>query len=385
MGRCLLCGSEGKLISSSLGVCASCLKSRPVEALRIVRRRRGRWRLGLFNLPPSVPGGGRGSVTCRICVNECRIPEGGVGYCGVWANRGGRLEYTAGGGHVIAYTYLDPHPTNCVATPVCPAATDRGYPKYTFTRGVEYGYYNLAVFMGGCPLDCVFCQNWDHKLVVKGGRPEPGYIRDVGELVDEADRGDVTCICYFGGDPTPHTPILLKASKVMLERARAEGRVFRVCWETDGQVNSALARQMALISLESGGIVKVDWKAWTPSIYEALTGVNGVKGVERLKANTRILAGLATRRSEPPLLVVSTLLVPGYVDAGEVEGIAGYIAGLMEEYGINIPMVLLAFYGAHLMKDMPSTSINHAREAVEAAKTAGIKEVYVGNEWLLYY
>ncbi|KSW12112.1 hypothetical protein CF15_04915 [Pyrodictium occultum] len=42
--------------------------------------------------------------------------------------------------------------------------------------------------------------------------------------------------------------------------------------------------------------------------------------------------------------MVSILLVPGYVDAEEVRGIAGYIAGLMEEYGVNIPLVLLAFH-----------------------------------------
>jgi len=96
---------------------------------------------------------------------------------------------------------------------------------------------------------------------------------------------------------------------------------------------------------------------------------------------------MAAGRPEPPLLVVSMLLVPGYVDAEEVRGVAGYIAGLMEEYGVNIPMVLLAFHPDHRMMDLPPTSRRHALEARRAALEVGVREVYLGNVWLLgdYY
>jgi pyruvate formate lyase activating enzyme len=92
---------------------------------------------------------------------------------------------------------------------------------------------------------------------------------------------------------------------------------------------------------------------------------------------------VARSRGEPPLLVVSILLVPGYVTVEEVEGIAGYIASL----DANIPVVLLAFHPDHLMRDLPPTSRRHAVEAERAVRRAGVKEVYIGNEWLLgdYY
>ncbi|ABM80199.1 radical SAM protein [Hyperthermus butylicus] len=385
MGRCLLCGREG-LVASSIGVCAECLRQHPGEALELVWSRRARWRreLGLPPEPPRDPSG----VPCRLCVNECRIPPGGRGYCGIWANRGGRLEPITGRGRLAVYTYLDPHPTNCVAEPVCPASTSRGYPRYTFTRGVEKGYYNLAVFMAGCPLDCIFCQNWEHKTMIAHGRIAARYVMSVEKLVEEALNPRVTCVCYFGGDPTPYMPMLIEASRRILEEARKKGQwPKRICWETDGLANPAVLRQAARLSLESGGIVKIDWKAWTPSIYEALTGVDGAKAVERLKENTRMLAEMAAERPEPPLLVVSILLVPGYVDAREVRGIAGYVAGLMEEYGVNIPVVLLAFHPDYLARDLPPTSRRHAAEARKAVLEAGVKEVYIGNIWLLgdYY
>jgi len=377
LGTCTLCGRRSRLVSSWLGVCGGCLRERPEEALEVVRERRRRWRLE-HGLPAEPPRGG--DVPCRLCVNECRIPEGGQGYCGVWVNRGGRLEPLAGHGRLIGFTYLDPLPTNCVATPICPAATSRGYPRYTDTPGPEWGYYNLAVFMGGCPLDCAFCQNPEHKTMIAWGRVGGGHVMTVEDLVREALNPRVRCICYFGGDPAPQAPMLVAASRRIMEEARARGQAFkRICWETDGLENPAVMREMARVSLESGGIVKIDWKAWTPSIYEALTGVNGERAVERLRENTRIVSRLAAERPDPPLLVVSVLLVPGYVGPSEVYMIASHLAQLDPKP----PMVLLAFHPDHRMPDLPTTSRDHAYKAMEAARVAGVEEVYLGNEWLL--
>ena len=392
MARCRLCGRESKLVSSWLGVCSHCLREKPGEALELVRRTRRKWRLRLGLTPQPPKDTLAKKVKCQICVNECEIPEGGSGYCGIWRVKDGKLQHIAGSGKLLGFTYLDPLPTNCVSTPVCPAATSRGYPDYTDTMGPEYGYYNLAVFMGGCPLDCAFCQNWEHKLMVledEVGVPQDiststvkswRRTMDVNQLVQESLDEKVRCVCYFGGDPTPQAGLLVAASKRIVRLARYSGQRFkRICWETDGLVNPVIMREMAKLSLETGGIVKIDWKAWSPSIYEALTGVDGERAVERLKLNARIVARLGTRRRDPPLLVVSILLVPGYVGPGEVYNIASYLASLDK----NIPLVLLAFHPDYKMLDLPTTSIHHAEKAVEAARKAGIDEVYLGNKWLL--
>ncbi len=381
MGRCLLCGREDRLVSSSLGVCRECLVRHPREALGVVKERRSAWRARLgFPVEPPLRG-----LPCGVCVNGCRVGEGEIGYCGLWVRRGGRLEPLPGPGRMLLYTYLDPHPTNCVAEPVCPGATGRGYPVYTFTPGVERGFYNLAVFAAGCPLDCAFCQNIEHKTMIAHGRFEGRHVYTVDRLVEEMLHSRVTCVCFFGGDPTPQMPMLIAAARKALQRAREEGRELplRICWETNGLAAPPLMREATRLSLDSGGIVKIDWKAWTPSIYEALTGVDGSKALERLKRNTRLIARMAAERPEPPLLVVSVLLVPGYVTAEEVRMIARHVASLMEEYGVNIPMVLLGFHPDHLMRDMPFTSERHALEARRAALEEGVKEVYIGNSWLL--
>ena len=378
MAKCVLCGREF-LVSKSLSVCGSCLKNQPTKALEIVRENRFKWRISL-GLPEKPPRDEKG-LTCTLCVNQCVIPPGSRGFCGVRVNIDNKLSLLRGFDKLLLYAYLDPIPTNCVAAHICPASTGAGYPRYAYSPGVEYGYYNLAVFMAGCPLDCVFCQNWEHKTAISRGQVDTSIIRiySIQRLVEEAMDPRISCICYFGGDPTPHAPQLIAASREIIKRAREMSVIKRICWETNGLAHPAIIREMARLSLVSGGIIKIDWKAWTPSIYEALTGVDGEKAVSRLKENTKIIIEMSRERPEIPLLVVSILLVPGYVDAEEVRMISEYIASLDP----NTPIVLLAFHPDHLMRDLPPTSRRHMAEAVRAAREAGIKNIYIGNEWVL--
>ena len=85
--RCVLCGFESELISSSIRVCVNCLRDRPTEALKFVRNTRNRWRRSI-DFPTSIP---HGSKKCFLCINECEIPIGGMGYYGVLRNEDERL------------------------------------------------------------------------------------------------------------------------------------------------------------------------------------------------------------------------------------------------------------------------------------------------------
>ncbi len=380
MGKCRLCGSEGPTISNVIGVCADCLRSKE-SALKIALEPHERYRkaLGLPVRPPHSEGG----IKCGLCVNECVIGEGECGFCGFWRVKNGTLEPVVGKSNAATFWYLDPHPTNCVAGPVCPANTPRGYPKFTRSEGIERGYSNLAVFFAACSLDCIFCQNWEHKEMISQEPVRKKYIKSIDELVTAAMNPRVTCVCYFGGDPGPHSPYAIETSRKIAKLAEVKGAIKRICWETNGLENTSILLEMSRLSLATGGIVKIDWKAWTPNIYEALTGVDGYRALERLKRNVEEISKYLDERPEPPLLVVSTLLVPGYVDVEEVRKIAEFLASINP----RIPYMLLAFHPDHLLTDLPPTSTNHAFEALQVAKKAGLKEVYLGNTWLLgnYY
>jgi pyruvate formate lyase activating enzyme len=192
------------------------------------------------------------------------------------------------------------------------------------------------------------------------------------ELLDAVDRR-TACICYFGGDPTPQMVHSLRVARAARKR-RGNG-ILRICWETNGAMPAAAARAMAEMALESGGVIKIDLKARDRALHRALCGTDN----RQTWRNVRMLAGMASRRPEIPLLVVSTLLVPGYVDAEEVGAIASAVAA----QDPLTPYALLAFHPCFMMNDLPTTSRPEAERALAAARAAGLSRVRLGNEHLL--
>ncbi len=369
-GKCVVCGSSSETISSKLGVCKRCIINKPEEALEVTDRVHAESR-AIFTLPPKPPRS-EGGVRCGFCANNCVIPEGEKGYCGLVFNEGGKLVRVAGTpDRGLLEWYYDPLPTNCVAWWFCAGCTGAGYPKYAYKQTAEYGYSNLAVFMTACSFDCLFCQNWHFRRSTAALSP----VVSAEELASKATPR-VSCICWFGGDPSPQMPYALRVSRLAYERAKDEGRIMRICWETNGYMAKRFADEAAQLSLESGGTFKFDLKAWSEPLSIALCGVSN-KPV--LKNFERIAKSYFSARDVPWVVTASTLLVPGYVDAEEVGKIAELIASIDE----RIPYTLLAFYPQYVMNDLPTTSKKQAQECRESAERAGLKNIRIGNIHLL--
>jgi pyruvate formate lyase activating enzyme len=136
-----------------------------------------------------------------------------------------------------------------------------------------------------------------------------------------------------------------------------------------------LLDEMVEMALGSGGCIKFDLKAWNDAVHRALTGNTNRRTLENFK---RAAAAIAERPS-PPLLVASTLLVPGYIDAQEVGQIAGFIAAIDPD----IPYSLLGFHPAFLFSDLPATSNTQAQACLLAAQARGLTNVRIGNRHVL--
>jgi len=362
--ECKSCGREVEFLSQSLPICLDCLRSKN-EVVRVfveeahIKYRRA---FNLCDFPPRHSNG----IHCNICINECRIPEGGRGYCGLRSQIEGVLKGVSTNEGNVSW-YYDGLPTNCVADWVCPGGTGAGYPEFAYTDGPEYGFKNLAVFYHGCSFDCLFCQNWTHRERVWDRRrisPE-----ELARAVDER----TSCICYFGGDPTPQLPHAIETSKRALKREK--GRILRICWETNGSMNPKFLDEMIELSLISGGCIKFDIKAWDDNLHKALCGVSN----ERTKRNFESVARRIHERPKPPLLIASTLLVPGYIDEKEVSDISRWIYNLNPD----IPYALLAFYPQFYFKDLPTTPRAFAFRCKELAEEEGLRRVRIGNLHLL--
>jgi pyruvate formate lyase activating enzyme len=365
---CLLCGkAKPKAISSALGICVDCIRNNPKEALPIVLRAHEKVRLpwGLPPKPPKDPGG----IPCNLCSNECLIGAGEVGYCGLRQNIGGRLLSKTATDAALLHYYLDPQVTNCCSAYFCPAGTGAGFPKFAYKPGPEIGYYNLAIFFYACNFDCLFCQNASHKAL------EQASLVSADELVRATVLNErISCWCFFGGSPEPQLPFAIKASEKVLETLKGR-RILRICFEWNGCGNPRLVERAAEIALETGGNLKFDLKAFTPSLSIALSGVDNSRAYENFRM---VYEKFYNKRPDLPVLTATTLLVPGYVDAVEIDGIARFIASLDR----RIPYSLLVFHPDFAMRDLPITPIEQVKECLRAAERH-LDRVHVGNIQLL--
>jgi pyruvate formate lyase activating enzyme len=285
------------------------------------------------------------------------MAEGERGFCGLRegaAARSGktRLRHLAGRpSRGLLHWYRDPLPTNCVADWVCAGHGHRGR-------------HNLAVFYASCTFNCLFCQNWHYRRV------DPLTSDTIhAEALAACASPETFCVCFFGGDPASQMPHALATARELATRG------LRVCWETNGSQNPELLERAMELTLESGGTVKFDLKAFDEHLHVALTGASN----RRTLANFERAARRAADRRSPPLVVASTLLVPGYVTPEEVAVIARFIASIDPE----TPYSLLAFAPRFAASDLPRTSERHARDAERAAREAGLTNVHVGNRHLL--
>ena len=177
------------------------------------------------------------------------------------------------------------------------------------------------------------------------------------------------CVCFFGGDPASQMPHALASARLLSRRG------VRVCWETNGTMHTRLLDAALQYTLETRGCIKFDLKAWDEQVHIALTGISNKRTLE----NFARAAQRATEQSEPPLVVASTLLVPGYVEAHEVGKIAAFIASINPD----IPYSLLAFAPNFYLSHLPYTSSDQAMEAQAAARQAGLTNVRLANRHLL--
>jgi len=376
MGTCKFCGSKDNCISSVLQICRDCVlnqdwnivKSHVLSIHKEVRQ--------LEELPEAPPKADSNiKIKCNFCLNECILSENDVSYCGlrnIQKNKNGELPFpTRNKGYI--HGYIDANPTNCCNSWFCPAGSSSGYPTYSVKEGPEYGTYSYAAFLYGCSFNCLFCQNWSHKKMLKQ------HLHDVETLANQIVKNKkITCLCYFGGTPEVQLPFSINLANIILDKIEKSGekRIFRICWEWNGSGNRNLVERCMEIALKSGGNIKFDLKSFSEKLNFAMCGVSNKRTLENFKLLAENYFG--TRGKEMPELSACTLMVPGYVNHEEVEQIAKFISNI----NTKVPYSLLVFHGDYQMRDLPITPRNQAEKCLEVAKNY-LENVNLGNKFLL--
>jgi len=326
--KCKICGRETH--TKAIPICSECARTEKAKEFVSVLHE-GTNRIG-----------SEGRFKCRLCSNKCGFDDRSL--CGLKFVKNGKYVSLTDSNRAVLSYYEDPLPTNCCNSWFC--------------RGSILNGVNLAIFYYGCNFDCLYCQNWTHKIV-----SEKNIVR-IEDIVEKAMPERVRCICHFGGSPEPQLPFAINFSRKVLKRKH-----IMVCWEWNGAGREKLALKAAKLSWESGGTVKFDLKAWNSNLHEILTG----------RSNEQTLRNFEKVFDRyPETLSATTLLVPYYVDEREVGEIAKFISSLDSE----IPYSLLIFHPDFRLSDMPITPKRQVLKCYETAKKY-LKRVHIGNLHLL--
>lgn len=274
------------------------------------------------------------TVSCGICPRHCVLAPGGVGFCGVRRNLGGRLVLVA-------------------PDEVCAVAIDPIEKKPLYH--VQPGAPILSVACAGCTLRCRYCQNAEIAHV--SADRVPGRVLAPRDLVSELRRHGCTWVAYTYTEPFAWFEYTLACCRAVRE---AGGRNVLV---TSGYADEGAVRELApLVSAAN-----VDLKAMSEQFYHEVCG----------GALKPVLRTLELLRDAGTHLEVTNLLVPGWND--REDEVSVLVEWVRRNLGAETPLHFSRFFPRHRMADVPPTPPETLRHAREVALQAGLRHVYVGN------
>jgi len=195
-----------------------------------------------------------------------------------------------------------------VATVSRTTATARVH-SWDLSTGVDGPGTRLVIFLSGCPLRCLYCQNPDTWRAADG---TPTRIADLEALVVRyapfirASGGGLT---LSGGEPLMQPPVV----EALFREARSHG--MHTALDTSGFPGRRAGDELLGLT----DLVLLDLKAGTEATHRHLTGGS--------LAPVRRFAERLAERGVP--VWVRHVLVPGVTDdPAETEAIAGFAAGL---------------------------------------------------------
>jgi pyruvate formate lyase activating enzyme len=266
-------------------------------------------------------------VKCLLCPHSCLISEGRAGICSVRVNESGTL-YSKVYGEITSSS-MDPVEKK---------------PLYHFYPGREI--YSIGSW--GCNFKCAFCQNWQ---ISQLQAPADHFEKE--EIIDNALENNSLGIAFTYNEPTVWYEFVRDTAKL------ARGNNLKNVLVTNGFISTEpLEKLLPFIDA-----MNIDLKAFNEKFYREICG-GGIEPVlksieQAFRAGTHV--------------EITTLVIPGMNDGGDIDEIAGWIAGLSPD----IPLHLSRYFPQYKMNLEP-TEPDTMKTAFETARKK-LKNVYLGN------
>ena len=272
-------------------------------------------------------------VRCNICAHHCRITENGYGVCRTRQNIDGKLFtliYSS-----VSSSHVDPIEKK---------------PLYHFFPGTLV--FSLGTI--SCNFRCKHCQNWSISTAKVG----EVYTTEMPpeEAIRQTKKSGCDGIAWTYNEPTIWFEYTYDSAKL------AKREELYTIYVTNGYISEDALNEIAPF-LDAAN---VDVKAFSDSFYKKISG-----------AKLEPVLETCERMQEKKIhLELTYLIIPGYNDSEEeIKKFSEWVVDL----NASAPVHFSAFYPAHLMLDVPPTSIETLEMAHGIAKEAGLAYVYLGN------
>ncbi|MCX7721911.1 MAG: AmmeMemoRadiSam system radical SAM enzyme [Verrucomicrobiae bacterium] len=297
------------------------------------------------------------TVACRLCPNQCVLAPGERGRCRNKINRDGTL-YTMAYGNPCTF-HVDPVEKK---------------PLYHFLPGTKT--FSLAT--AGCVFRCLNCQNWEisQRSVEETKDPRGDELRLRPPLPEYLTSSQLARASLFPEDVVEVTSALgcPSISYTYTEPIAfyeytqdccklAREHKLRNILVTCGSVNESAARD--LYQWVDGA--HIDLKGFDDEVYRRLNS-------GRLQP---VLNAIKLAREIGVWVEIVNLIVPTYTD--NLETIRKMCGWIVRELGPDVPLHFSRFHPHYKLKHLPPTPVETLLKAREAARSEGIRYVYIGN------
>lgn len=276
-----------------------------------------------------------GTVRCHLSPRNCTIKEGGHGFCGVRANRGGRLVTLNYGKGV--------HPTE----------------ETIETEAVNHfapGERILSLGNVGCMLNCSYCHNWKTSQARFVSDKDVHYLTPES-VVEQAERHGIRVLSWTYNDPVVWHEFILDTARIARERGMIN--LYKSAFFITPE---AVEELLPVIDIFSISIKSMD-----PEYYRKIT-TGWLEPV--LEATKQVFK--AGKHVE-----VSTLMV---TDLSDDEETARKVSRwVVSELAPSVPLHLVRFHPDYKFTDTIRTPVERLVRAREIAIEEGVQHVYVGN------
>jgi pyruvate formate lyase activating enzyme len=281
-----------------------------------------------------------GRVQCHLSPRHCNIPEGGLGFCGVRYNQGGRLMTLNYGKSV-------------------PITEERieSEAVYHYAPGARI----LSLGNIGCMLKCDFCQNWQTsqaRLV-----QERDIVRYTPEqIVDYAVRHGIGILSWTYNDPVVWHEFVMDTAR--LARQAGLKNLYKSAFSIGPEAIDELLEVIDIFSISLKSLDPIYYRKFTRGEMQPV--LDGIRRVYRARSG-----------GSGPHLEISNLCLTGRND--QLDDTRRVCDWLLDQLDDQIPLHYVRFHPDYLYTHVERTSVAFLEAARRQALDAGVKFVYLGN------